>query len=98
MEKCADYGAGRFRPLASPKPATGFAASHNLVILPARERELTAGLLSKGANFRLIVSGVIGVKEIEMLIKKLELDKEILADQEDDGSKAELEKPFIRRV
>lgn len=48
------------------------------------ERELTTGLLSKGASFRLIVSGKIGVKEIERLIKKLELDKEILADAEDD--------------
>lgn len=42
------------------------------------ERELTTGLLSKDASFRLIVSGPIGVKEIERLIKKLELDKEIL--------------------
>lgn len=48
------------------------------------ERELTTGLLSKGgANFRLIVSGRIGEKEIERLIKKLELDKEILADPDD---------------
>ena len=45
------------------------------------ERELTTGLLSKDANFRLIVSGPIGVREIEMLIKKLQLDKEILADE-----------------
>jgi DNA-binding MarR family transcriptional regulator len=44
------------------------------------ERELTTGMLAKDANFRLIVSGKIGVKEIERLIKKLELDKEILAD------------------
>jgi hypothetical protein len=33
------------------------------------------------------VSGNIGVKEIERLIKKLELDKEILADQEDEAAK-----------
>jgi hypothetical protein len=47
------------------------------------ERELTTGLLSKGgASSRLIVSGQIGEKEIERLIKKLELDKEILAEQE----------------
>ena len=52
------------------------------------ERELTAGLLSKDANFRLIVSGTIGVKEIERLIKKLELDKEILAEQSDDDEAA----------
>ena len=35
--------------------------------------------MAKDASFRLIVSGNIGVKEIERLIKKLELDKEILA-------------------
>ena len=49
------------------------------------ERELTTGLLSKDASFRLIVSGPIGVREIERLIKKLEFDKEILAD---DGEEA----------
>jgi hypothetical protein len=51
--------------------------------LMAGERELISGLLSKETNSRLIVSGTIGVKEIEMLIKKLELDKEILADDTD---------------
>jgi hypothetical protein len=49
----------------------------------AGEREPISGLLSKETNSRLIVSGTIGVKEIEMLIKKLELDKEILADDTD---------------
>ncbi len=44
------------------------------------ERELTTGMLSKGASFRLIVSGQVGEKEIERLIRKLALDKEILAD------------------
>lgn len=49
------------------------------------ERELTAYLLSEEASFfRLIVRGLIGVKEIERLIKKLELDKEIMAEQQDD--------------
>jgi hypothetical protein len=47
------------------------------------ERELTTGLLAKDAGCRLIVTGNIGVKEIERLIKKLELDKEILADQDE---------------
>ncbi len=50
----------------------------------AGERELMTGLLSKDASFRLIVSGAVGVKEIERLIKKLELDKEILADIDDE--------------
>jgi hypothetical protein len=49
------------------------------------ERELTTGLLSKDASFRLIVSGPIGVREIERLIRKLELDKEILAEQDENG-------------
>lgn len=54
------------------------------------ERELTTGLLSKEASFRLIVSGQIGVKEIERLIQKLELDKEILADDPDADIREEI--------
>jgi hypothetical protein len=54
------------------------------------ERELTTGLLSEDSSFRLIVSGQVGVKEIERLIKKLELDKEILADDPDADIRAEL--------
>ena len=50
------------------------------------ERELTTGLLSKDASFRLIVSGSIGVKEIERLIRKLQLDKEILAEPSEETS------------
>ncbi len=50
------------------------------------ERELTKGILAKDSSFRLIAAGNIGVKEIERLIKKLELDKEILADAEIDDS------------
>jgi hypothetical protein len=42
---------------------------------------LTTGLLAKDVS----VTGAIGVKEIERLIQKLEIDKEILADQ--DGNK-----------
>ena len=52
-------------------------------ILMEGERELTTGMLAKDASFRLIVSGKIGVKEIERLIQKLEIDKEILADQDE---------------
>lgn len=52
--------------------------------MEAQERILKTGMLSKGSSFRLIVDGRIGVKEIDRLIKQLELDKEILAD-EDDG-------------
>ena len=48
------------------------------------ERVLTTGLLSKESSFRLIVNGRVGVKEIERLIKKLEFDKDILAEADDD--------------
>ena len=48
------------------------------------ERELATGLLSKDASYRLIVSGQIGEKKIERLNRKLELDKEILADLGDE--------------
>lgn len=59
------------------------------VRLMAGERELTTGLLAKDASFRLIVTGQVGVKEIERLIQKLELDKEILADQDEAPIKVE---------
>jgi hypothetical protein len=53
------------------------------VMLMAGERELTTGLLAKDVS--LIVSGKVGVKEIERLIQKLEIDKEIPADQENEA-------------
>lgn len=60
-------------------PAQIVTAVGKVKIMPG-ERELTTGILSKEANFRLIVSGPIGVKEIERLIAKLTLDKDILAE------------------
>ncbi len=45
------------------------------------ERQLASGLLSRDASFRLLVTGPVGLKEIERLIRKLEVDKEILAEQ-----------------
>jgi hypothetical protein len=52
------------------------------------ERELTTGLLSKDASFRLIVSGHVGAKEIDRPIQKLSLDKEILAKPDPETDKA----------
>jgi hypothetical protein len=66
---------------APPPPLPGHQGKAKIM---AGERELTTGMLAKDASFRLIVTGNVGVKEIERLIKKLELDKEILADQEND--------------
>ena len=63
-----------------PLPSPPLGKQKQKGILMEGERELTTGLLSKGASFRLIVAGKVGEKEIERLIKKLELDKEILAD------------------
>jgi hypothetical protein len=52
-------------------------------LVRAGECELTTGLLSKDANFRLIVTGNVRVKEIKRLVKKPQLDKEILANRDD---------------
>ncbi|MGE3967322.1 MAG: hypothetical protein AB7F08_03725 [Dongiaceae bacterium] len=65
---------------AHPKRQSPPAGGKGHAKLMEGERELTTGLLSKDASFRLVVTGAVGVKEIERLIRKLELDKEILAD------------------
>jgi hypothetical protein len=75
-----DAGEGEITPAA--RPLVSLASLRKVPIMPG-ERELTTGLLAKEASFRLIVTGNIGVKEIERLIKKLEIDKEILAEQEE---------------
>ncbi len=68
-------------PLHLPQSPSG--GKERGIKIMAGERELTAGLLSKEASFRLIVTGQIGVKEIDRLIAKLNLDKEILAEADD---------------
>jgi hypothetical protein len=65
----------------APKDAPSPTDQRREIKMMSGERELTAGLLSKNANFRLIVNGQVGVEEIERLIAKLEIDKEILADE-----------------
>jgi hypothetical protein len=72
-------------PPAGTPPAQKPLPPRRGVALMDNERELTTGLLSRDANFRLIVSGPVGVREIERLIRKLELDKEILADEGDEA-------------
>ena len=44
------------------------------------ERVLQSGMLSKTASYRVVVSGLVGVAEIDRLLRKIEMDKEILAD------------------
>jgi hypothetical protein len=81
----ADYLGGPARddetPAVQPAARRPPPPTRGLAIMDG-ERELTTGLLSKDASFRLIVSGHIGVREIERLIKKLQFDKEILADED----------------
>jgi hypothetical protein len=54
------------------------------------QRTLTSGILSTEANFEVLVTGPVGVKEIERLIRKLEIDKEILADKSDETDVSDL--------
>ncbi len=70
--------------IGSKPPAQPLGRKAAEVKIMAGERELVTGLLSKDASFRLVVSGNVGVKEIERLIAKLQLDKEILADEDGD--------------
>ena len=76
--KAATSQEGRQESSAAPIPA--IRSQSGGVRLMEGERELTTGLLSKDASFRLIVSGSVGEKEIDRLIAKLTIDKEILAE------------------
>lgn len=71
---------------ASPPPS-GAAAPPTLPedTVPIRhsEREWLRGPLSKESSYRLIVSGDLGPKEIGKLIKLLEAQKAVLADDDD---------------
>lgn len=71
-------------PVRKPKP------DQEGLTMGAHERVLQSGLLSKGASYRLIVSGHIGKAEFEKLLAKLRLDEDILTaddftDPETDG-------------
>ncbi len=69
-------------PLPTPTPAP--ARQSKRVTQMENERVLTSGLLSKSASFRVLVEGPVSDKEIDRLIAKLQLDKEILADEASD--------------
>lgn len=65
------------------------------IAMGAQERILQSGMLSKTANYRVIVSGHVGEAEIDRLLRKLEMDKEILADADpDEGPNDEDRDPF----
>lgn len=63
----------------TPQPASPVRNTEN----SGMQRMLTQGMLSKGSTFEIIVTGKIGPREIDTLIRKLEIDKEILADEDD---------------
>ncbi len=67
-------------PIAEGKSATQGGGQSGELAMSVHERVLQSGMLSKTASYRVIVSGPVGVSEIERLLKKLEMDKEILAD------------------
>lgn len=71
-------------PSPTPAPAPLPAGDSRKVALMENERVLTSGLLSKSASFRVLVEGPVSDKEIDRLIAKLELDKEILAEESSD--------------
>lgn len=48
------------------------------------EREIMAGVLSRDVSFRLLASGSIGVREIDLFIRRLELEREILANSDNE--------------
>lgn len=67
-----------------PAPPQRPGAAQEGLAVGAQERVLQSGLLSKGASYRLIVSGHIGKAEFEKLLAKLNLDRDILVDAPDE--------------
>jgi hypothetical protein len=53
-------------------------------------RQWSSGLLSKNASYQLFVTGHIGAKEIQHLIKRLELEKGFLEEDERKTSEGEI--------
>ena len=63
-------------------PAAKMRADQTGLAMGVHERVLQSGMLSKLASYRVIVSGPVGEAEIDRLLRKLEMDREILADPE----------------
>ncbi len=74
-------------PASTPEPTAPAVArpqkTERAMVLTSDERVLQTGMLSPTSEYRVLVTGKVGVKEIEWLIKKLEMDKEILATKPD---------------
>ena len=67
-------------------PAAKARADQTGLAMGVHERVLQSGMLSKAASYRVIVSGPVGEAEIDRLLRKLEMDREILADPDPEPS------------
>lgn len=78
----ADEMLNELMPFPKPKqpPVNQAGGEQAGLAMGVHERILTSGILSRQATFRVVVSGPVGEAEIDRLLKKLEMDKEILAD------------------
>lgn len=72
------------RSQAPSQPATRHGGREEGLAMAVHERVLQSGMLSKHASYRVIVSGPVGIAEIERLIAKIEMDKDILSEPDDD--------------
>ncbi|MDZ4761221.1 MAG: hypothetical protein SGJ21_09135 [Alphaproteobacteria bacterium] len=70
------------RPLTPPSPPPQPASVGREIAMIEGERVLASGMLSKSANYRVLVQGPVTQKDLKRLITKLELDLEILAEAE----------------
>lgn len=73
---------GKGKQKADPAGSATIPQDRAGLAMSVHERVLQSGMLSKASSYRVIVSGPVGVAEIERLVKKIEMDKEILADSD----------------
>lgn len=73
----------RVETAAAPKAAMAAITGLAPTVLNTSEREWLRGPLSREVSYRLIVSGDMGAKELGKLIKLLEAQKDVLAEDDD---------------
>lgn len=64
----------------APSTRVHTGGANESIAMGVQERVLQSGMLSKQASFRVLVTGTVGLAEIEKLIAKIEMDKDILAE------------------
>ncbi|MEL7226806.1 MAG: hypothetical protein AAGL17_18705, partial [Cyanobacteria bacterium J06576_12] len=58
--------------------AKGVERGNTVIPMADGEEEVSSGRLSKSSKYRLLITGPFGVDELDLLIRKLELDREFL--------------------